>query len=84
MVAEMEPEALEAAKQSAQQDLACTSVTPKVVAREHGDMSRATDLYRIAYKIETTGCRKQIGYAVACVYKGICSAMSDGTGIRYE
>jgi hypothetical protein len=76
-VAAMEPKALEAARERAQSDLACGTIRAELVDRQVGELDRLQGLHRVVYRIETTGCGRKSVYAVACIDKSVCSAMSD-------
>ena len=76
-VAQMEPSALEAARDRAQTDLACSAVKTQVIDRQVGELDRAYGLHRVLYRIEAGGCGRKSVYAVACTHNGVCSAMSD-------
>jgi hypothetical protein len=79
--ATMEPAAVGAAEERAKSDLACGEMRGKVLSRDYPKQQTPYSLYRVVYRVETTGCRKKTVYSVACVSNGPCSAMSDTGGL---
>lgn len=73
----MEPEAQKAARERAQVDLNCGTMTTRIVDRQVGELDRLQGLHRVVYRIEASGCGRKSLYAVACSHNGLCSAMSD-------
>ncbi len=85
MAQSMEPLAIDAAKERAQTDLNCSALKTTVLSRQTGDISSEYDLHRVVYRVETSGCRLRTVYSVACVPKGVCSAISEsGTVERMQ
>ncbi|HZR03063.1 MAG TPA: hypothetical protein VFA81_07820 [Burkholderiales bacterium] len=76
-VAEMEPLAMQAARERGQTDLGCGGVQAKVAEREVGDLARVQGLHRVVYRVDVAGCGRKSRYAVACTPNSVCSAMSD-------
>lgn len=81
---EMKPNALEAAKERAQSDLACGSVKAEVLEHDAGDMGKAYGLSRVEYKVRAVGCGHATVYRVACTPRSVCSAMADSGIVERE
>jgi hypothetical protein len=83
-LAEAEPAALRSAQERGRVDLNCGEVKGRVLSREAGDQRSAYSLQRMAYRIETQGCRKRTTFVVACTPKGVCSALSENGLVERE
>lgn len=73
----MEPDAQQTARERAQVDLNCGTMTTRIIDRQVGELDRLQGLHRVVYRIEASGCGRKSLYAVACLHNGFCSAMSD-------
>ena len=79
---ELEPAALDAAKERARTDLGCEDpVTTNVLSRSPGDAG-IYSIDRAEYKIAASGCGKRIVLTVACTKHGLCSALAQDAVVQ--
>ena len=79
---ELQPAALDAAKERARTDLGCEeSITTSVVSRSPGDSSLYS-VDRAEYKIAATGCSKRVLLTVACTKHRLCSALAQDAFVQ--
>jgi hypothetical protein len=79
---ELQPAALDAAKERAHTDLSCDeSIATDVISRASGDPS-AFSVDRSEYKIAASGCNRRIVLTVACTKHRMCSALAQDAVVR--
>jgi hypothetical protein len=79
---ELQPAALDAARERAHTDLSCDeSIATDVISRAAGDPS-AYSVDRSEYKIAASGCNRRIVLTVACTKHRMCSALAQDAVVR--
>jgi len=79
---EVQPAALDAARERARTDLSCDeSIATDVISRSSSDPS-AYSVDRSEYKIAASGCNRRIVLTVACTKHRMCSALAQDAVVR--
>jgi len=79
---ELQPAALDAAKERARTDLGCEEpITTSVVSRSPGESS-VYSVDRVEYKIAAIGCSKRVLLTVACTKHRLCSALAQDAFVQ--
>ena len=79
---ELQPVALDAAKERARTDLGCEeSIATSVISRSPGE-SGVYSIDRAEYKIAASGCSKRILLTVACTKNRLCSALAQDAVVQ--
>ena len=79
---DLQPAALDAAKERARTDLGCEeSIATNVISRSPGE-SGVYSVDRAEYKIAASGCSKRIILTVACTKNRLCSALAQDAVVQ--
>ena len=79
---DLQPAALDAAKERARTDLGCEeSIATNVISRSPGE-SGVYSVDRAEYKIAASGCSKRIILTVACTKNRLCSALAQDAFVQ--